>query len=117
MSDQVLSNFQRVLEALERARGAGEEALRRDERTRQQDDQDCYPHGVRITLPKTHEAWKVIRFLAKNLNWVSLGPRGLLRLRPKNPIELHLSEVGYLHAISKSLCQDGIECAPDIYWR
>lgn len=72
---------------------------------------------TRTALPRTHEAWKEIRFLAKNLNWVSLGPRGMLKLRPRIPMELRLNEVAYLHAISDSLCKDGIECAPDIYWR
>lgn len=117
MSNQELSVFQRVLEALERARDAGEEAVRGDERLPQHDDPDCYPHGVIITLPRTHEAWRVIRFLAKNLNWISLGPRGLLNLRPRMPIKLRVTEVAYLHAISDSLCNDGLECVPDIHWR
>jgi len=117
MSNQELSVFQRVLEALERARDAGEEAVRRDEMTRSQDDQDCYPQGIVLSLPRTHEACKVIRFLAKNLNWISLGPRSMLWLRPRISIELRLKKVTYLNAISDSLCKDGIECAPDIHWR
>lgn len=117
MSNQDLTVFQRVLEALERARDAGEEALRGDKLTREQDDQDCYPHGVIITMARGSEELKVIRFLGKNLNWVSLGPRGALSLRPKSPIELRLKRLTYVNAISDSLCQDGIECVADVYWR
>lgn len=117
MSDQEPSIFQRVLEALERAREAGEDALRRDKFAPHQDDPDCYPYGVVITLPRTHESRKVIRFLAKNLNWVSLGQRGMLNLHPRVPIESRLSRVGYLNAISQSLCRDGIDCIPEIHWR
>lgn len=110
------SVFQQVLEALERARDAGEEALRGDERTMQQDDHDCYPRGIRIDLPRGHEARKALRFLAKNLNWVSFGTH-MLNLEPRIPIKFRLSGVSFLNSVAESLRKDGIPCVPDIYWR
>ena len=116
MQDREISVFQRVLEALERAREVGEEALRGDSTTREQDDPDCYPHGLIVTLPRTHEAWKALRFLGKNLDWVSMESRGLLNLRPRMEMKFRTSEVIYLQAVGESLCRDGIDCVPEIMW-
>jgi hypothetical protein len=113
-----MSTFQRVLEALYRAREAGEVALVGDKTKREQDDQDCYPRGVVLQVDRTSEVWKTLRFLSKNLDWVLLDTRGKeLNLKPRAEFSSRLGHAAFLNAVSDSLCSEGIACAPNIYWR
>jgi hypothetical protein len=111
------AEFQRVLESLQRAQACGVLAALDDQSTRDTDDQDCYPRGLRLNLDPLDPRWPSIRFLAKHLDWIRLHGRKALNISPPEAFSNRLTEIVYLNAVAGSLQKDGIDCFPDVYYR
>lgn len=111
-----LSEFQRVLEALQYAQAMGALAIKEDSTTFQADDQDSYPRGLVLTLERKDPKWASLRFLSKHLDWVSLTGKQL-HIKPPHPMKFRLTEVAYLRAVADALEERGIACFPDVYYR
>lgn len=111
-----LSKFQHVLEALQHAQTMGAVAIKEDRTTFQEDDQDCYPRGLVVTLERKDPKWDSLRFLSKHLDWVSLTGKQL-NIRPPQPMKFRLTEVAYLNAVADALKERGIDCFPDVHYR
>jgi hypothetical protein len=112
-----LEGFQCVLETFQRAQTCGAIAVLNDRTTRETDDQDCYPRGLRLNLDPHDPRWPSIRFLAKHLDWILLEGKKSLHIRSPQPIPFRLTEVSYLTAVAESLREGGVECSPDVYYR
>lgn len=110
-------DFQRVLEALQRAQTRGAIAVLGDKTTRETDDQDCYPRGIVLYLERNDPRWPSLRFLARHLDWLSLETGKCLVIHPPQPLAYRLTEVTYLHAVVESLRESGFECDADVYYR
>lgn len=112
------SAFQQILEAVQRAQTMGALALLNDTTTRETDDQDCYPRGIKLSIERKDPKWYTLRFLAKHLDWVDLDSRTKhFYIASPQPIDFRLAEVTYLMAVADSLNESGIECAADVYYR
>lgn len=112
-----LPQFQQVLEALQRAQTYGALAVFDDHTTRETDDQDCYPRGIFLAIQRGDPRWPSLRFLAKHLDWVSLGPGKHLFIQPPTQILFRITEAKYLHAVVESLQESGFECFADVFYR
>lgn len=112
-----LVEFQRVLEALQRAQTHGAIAVLGDKTTCETDDQDCYPRGIVLDLERNDPRWPSLRFLAKHLDWLSLETGKRLMIHPPHPLAYRVTEVTYLHAVAESLRESGFECFADVYYR
>ena len=112
-----LSQFQQVLEALQRARTLGVIGTLDDRTTRETDDQDCYPRGIVLAIERGDPRWPSLRFLAKHLDWVSLEPGKRLLIQPLEPISFRVTEAKYLRAVAESLRESGFECFAEVYYR
>lgn len=112
------SKFQLVLEALVEARQEGERAAAADTTTAATDDQDCYPRGIAIDVPRGDPVWPSLRFLAKHLDWVRLasGPVRLFIL-PEKKVRFRLAEVAHLTASAAALTKRGIKCDAEVHYR
>jgi hypothetical protein len=110
------SASQVVLETLQNAQTFGVMAILDDKTTRETDDQDCYPRGIMLRLDRADARWPSLRFLAKHLDWVALDGKRL-HIRSPQPIGFRLTELRFLVAVAASLCESGMDCHTDVFYK
>jgi hypothetical protein len=117
MSSEQIFSKGKLREILEDARKAGMVALVKNDTTPLNDDQDCYPRAIYLTIDKTRPELRIIKELEKEFSWLKINRKSMtITISAPISLKFRLQELAYKEAIAASLRSNGIECYVEVGW-